>query len=115
MRFAMDVDDPPSSTTAGFSEPWPASTPTWGSSWQTGRHDLRRWHAEFKPDLSGWKETKLDLNVNPQVFNAWQTLAISVLSSNRPDIRRLLNWAEKQNTPIDVAAAQTGAQEAGLG
>ena len=68
----------------GFAEPRGASAPPqWQPTWHSHRSSQYYSYAEFKPDLGGWKETKLDLNVNPQVFNAWQTRAISVLSSNR--------------------------------
>ena len=37
-----------------------------------------------------------------------------VLSGNRLDVRRLLDWALTCKTPIDAATAQTGARVAGL-
>ena len=44
------------------------------------------------------------------MFKAWQLRAMRMLSEDRPDVQRLLEWAETHNTTIDSAAAQLGAQ-----
>ena len=52
-------------------------------------------NSEFRPDLRNWKEAQLDLSVKPEIFKAWQLRALRMLSDDRLDIRRLLDWAEK--------------------
>lgn len=100
----------------GFPEPQPAS---WQPAWQPWTYDnyasSRSYTgSEFRPDLRNWKEAQLDLNVKPEIFKAWQLRALRMLSDDRLDIRRLLDWAEKHDAPIDSAAAQDGARKAGF-
>ena len=40
--------------------------------------------------------------------------ALVLLSSNRLDVRRLLQWAEKSTFQFDAAAQRKGARESGL-
>ena len=65
-------------------------------------------------ELRNWKATPLDFTTKPESFLAWQHRAVSVLSGNRLDIRRLLDWALTCKAPIDATAAQTGARAVGL-
>ena len=109
----------PGATPPGFSEPSTASTPAWQPAWQLWTNDnyasSRSYTgSEFRPDLRNWKEAQLDLSVKPEIFKAWQLRALRMLSDDGLDIRRLLDWAEKHDTPIDSAAAQIGARHAGL-
>jgi hypothetical protein len=57
---------------------------------------------------------KLDLVTQPEAFVTWRDRAMGHLTKGRPDIRRLLLWAEKQTTIIDVMAEDKGAKDAGL-
>ena len=85
--------------------------------WQYDHHASSRSYnnSEFRPDLRNWKEAQLDLSAKPEIFGAWKSRALHVLSDDRSDIRLLLEWAEKQVDPIDAASAQLGAQKAGIG
>ena len=99
----------------GFPEPQPASQPAW-QPWTYDNYASSRSYtsSEFRPDLRKWKEAQLDLSVKPEIFKAWQLRALRMLSDDRLDIRRRLDWAEKHDAPIDSAAAQIGAQKAGV-
>ena len=62
-----------------------------------------------------WGDNKrLDLVTQPEAFVTWPDRALGHLAKGRPDIRRLLTWAEKQTTPIDMAAEDMGARDVGL-
>ena len=91
---------------------------SWGylepQDWQPRRPGQWSHYTEFKPDLRNWKTAPLDLTVMQPAFLAWQARAACVLSTNRPDVRRLLDWALTCKTPIDASAAQKGALEVGL-
>ena len=103
----------PGASPRGIAEHQPASQPM---QWTYDNHASSRSYtnSEFRPDLRNWKEAQLDLSVKPEIFKAWQLRALRVLSEDRLDIRRLLDWAEKHDTPIDSASAQLGAQKAGF-
>ena len=64
----------------------------------------------YRPDLRHWKEAQLDLSLQPEAFKAWQLRAMRMLSEDRPDVQRLLEWAEAQGAAIDSNAAQLGAR-----
>ena len=70
--------------------------------------------SRFSPDMRNWKEAQLDLSVKPENFKAWQLRAMRMLSEDRPDVQRLLEWAESQTHSIDAVAAQVGARAVGL-
>jgi hypothetical protein len=53
----------------------------------------------------------LDLDVNPDGFIAWRERALGFLTTDRPDVRRLLLWAERQGGPIAEAEEIRGARE----
>jgi hypothetical protein len=42
----------------------------------------------------------LDLDVNPDGFIAWRERALGSLTTDRPDVRKLLLWAERQSGTI---------------
>jgi hypothetical protein len=44
----------------------------------------------------------------------WRDRALGHLAKNRPDVRRLLLWAEKQTVPIDENGERAGAAETGV-
>ena len=107
VHFAMDVEDQLSQSATvgglssgqtappGFSGPqgWQPRNPngaSWGSTWQPRWSE--RSYAEFQVELRNWKAAPLDLTTKPESFLAWQHRAVSVLSGNRVDIRRLLDW-----------------------
>ena len=118
MHFAMDVEDQLSqSTPPGFSGPqgWQPRSPngaSWGSTWQPRWSE--RSYAEFQVELRNWKAAPLDLTTKPESFLAWQHRAVSVLSGNRVDVRRLLDSALTCKVLIDAVAAQTGARSVGF-
>ena len=95
----------------GFSGPqgW---QPNWDSTRQSGRPESHS--SEFKVDIRNWKSAPLDLDVKPEGFLAWRDRALVLLSGNRLDVRRLLQWAEKSSEPLDAAAERRGAQASGL-
>ena len=104
----------PGANPPGFPGLQPTSQPM---QWQYDHHASSRSYnnSEFRPDLRNWKEAQLDLSAKPEIFGAWKSRALHVLSDDRSDIRLLLEWAEKQVDPIDAASAQLGAQKAGIG
>jgi hypothetical protein len=60
-----------------------------------------------------WGNHKLlDLDVNPDGFIAWRERALGFLTTDRPDVRRLLVWAERQTGPITENDEARGAREA---
>ncbi len=62
-----------------------------------------------------WGNNKtLDLVTQPEAFVTWRDRALGHLAKGRPDIRRLLTWAEKQVVPIDMLAEDAGALEVGM-
>ena len=68
----------------------------------------------FKVKLSDGKDYRLDFKTTPLSFQAWQERAIGVLSGDRLDVRKLLDWAAQCNTPIDAVAAEESARSVGL-
>ena len=57
----------------------------------------------FSVQDRNWGDNKkLDLIVTPEAYLTWRDRAIGHLAKDRPDIRRLLLWAEKQTEVIDT-------------
>ena len=119
----MDADDELQPSAPGVPPGFPEPQPRWMSDswsysepqgWQPRRPNQWNNYTEFKPDLRNWKTAPLDLTAMQPAFLAWQARAACVLSTNRPDVRRLLDWAVSCKTPIDASAAQKGALQADL-
>ncbi len=51
---------------------------------------------EMRLDARGWTSVKLDIGVASDVFQIWKDRAMMFLSRDRPDVRKLLCWAETQ-------------------
>jgi hypothetical protein len=52
---------------------------------------------EMRLDARGWTSLKLDVGVASDVFQVWKDRAMMFLSRDRPDVRKLLSWAETQS------------------
>jgi hypothetical protein len=52
---------------------------------------------EMRLDARGWTSLKLDVGVAADVFHIWKDRAMMFLSRDRPDVRKLLSWAETQS------------------
>jgi hypothetical protein len=54
---------------------------------------------EMRLDARGWgnSQPKLDIGVAVDTFQIWKDRTMMFLSRERPDVRRLLNWAETQS------------------
>jgi hypothetical protein len=64
-------------------------------------------------EYKNWGNNKpLDLDAKPESYAAWRERALGYLAADRPDVRRLLLWAEKQGTQIDENLEKRGAAEA---
>ncbi len=65
---------------------------------------------EMRLDARGWGATqpKLDIGVPVDAFQIWKDRASMFLSRERPDVRKLLAWAETQTkeTLLDGLTAQ---------
>ncbi len=65
---------------------------------------------EMRLDARGWgaNQPKLDIGVPADAFQIWKDRALTYLSRDRPDVRKLLCWAETQTkeTLQDGLAAQ---------
>ena len=62
-----------------------------------------------------WGDNKrLDLIVQPEAYLTWHDRALGHLAKDRPNIWRLLLWAEKESKPIDVEAERRGAGVSGV-
>jgi hypothetical protein len=57
---------------------------------------------------------RLDLVAAPEAFVTWRDRALGHLAKCRPDVRRMLIWAEKQTAPIDEMGEKAGAAETGV-
>jgi hypothetical protein len=69
---------------------------------------------EMRIDGRSWGDsTKLDIGTTFEGFQIWKDRALMFLSRDRPDVRRLLLWAETQSKEGLAAALHT--QAAGLG
>jgi hypothetical protein len=56
----------------------------------------------------------LDMDVNPEGFVAWRERTLGYLAADRPDVRKLLLWAERQPGVIKEGDEQRGAVETGM-
>jgi hypothetical protein len=56
----------------------------------------------------------LDLDVNPDGFIAWREPALGFLTTDRPDVRKLLLWADHQPGTITEHEEQRGSAETQL-
>jgi hypothetical protein len=52
---------------------------------------------EMRLDARGWTSLKLEVGVAADVFHIWKDRAMMFLSRDRPDVRKLLSWAETQS------------------
>jgi hypothetical protein len=52
---------------------------------------------EMRLDARSWTSLKLNVGVSSDVFQVWKDRAMMFLSRDRPDVRKLLCWAEKQS------------------
>jgi hypothetical protein len=73
--------------------------------------DNRKYKVEYK-NWGGHRN--LDLDVNPEGFVAWRERALGYLSADRPDIRKLLLWAERQVGIIGEADELRGFVDCGV-
>ncbi len=48
-------------------------------------------------DARSWNATKLDVATTLSGFLVWKDRAMMFLSRERPDVRKLLTWAESQS------------------
>jgi hypothetical protein len=70
---------------------------------------------KYKVEPRNWGDhRRLDLDIQPESFVAWRDRALGFLSADRPDVRRLLLWAEKQAPTIGSAEEHKGAAEVNL-
>ncbi len=51
---------------------------------------------EMRLDARGWSASKLDIGMTFDGFQVWKDRAMMFLSRERPDVRKLLCWAETQ-------------------
>jgi hypothetical protein len=66
----------------------------------------RRYRVEYR----NWGSHKhLDMDMSPEGFVAWRERALGFLAADRPDIRKLLLWAEAQPGMIGEAEESHGA------
>ena len=69
---------------------------------------------EFRIDARAWgSHKKLDVGTAFEGFQVWKDRAMTFVSRERPDVRRLLMWAETQSK--EDLAAQLASQAAQLG
>ena len=52
---------------------------------------------EMRIDARSWTARKLDVATTFEGFQVWKDRAMMFLSRERPDVRRLLSWAETQS------------------
>ena len=52
--------------------------------------------------------------VQPEAYLTWRDRALGHLAKDRPEIKRLLQWAEKQGGPIHEEEEKKGALEVGV-
>ena len=69
----------------------------------------------FSINNRDWGDNRrLDLVGTPDAYLTWRDRALGHVAKDRPDVRRLLLWAERQSNFIDAVAENAGAVEAGL-
>jgi hypothetical protein len=70
---------------------------------------------KYKIDNKNWGNHKcLDLDMNPEGFIAWRERALGHLCAARPDVRKLLLWAEQHTGTITEAEEMRAATELNL-
>jgi len=52
---------------------------------------------QMRIDLRSWGSQKLDVGTSSESFQVWKDRAMMFLSRERPDVRKLLTWAETQS------------------
>ena len=100
----------PSATAQPGQSPWDAGTPQPRDSSQETEMSRR-----YSVDPKRWTDhKKLDLDVKPEGFVAWHDRALGYLAAERPDIRKLLIWAESQNPTIGADEENKGTASVGV-
>ncbi len=71
---------------------------------------------EMRIDARGWASDnkKLDITTSFDAFQIWRDRAMMFLSRERPDVRRLLVWAETQTSETLVAGLVAQAAQCGV-
>jgi hypothetical protein len=70
---------------------------------------------KYRVERKDWGDNRrLDLDIAPEGFVAWRERALGHLSMDRPDVRKLLLWAETRTLVIDDKEEKTGAAAVGL-
>ena len=100
----------PSATAQPGQSPWDAGTQQPRDSSQETEMSRR-----YSVDPKRWTDhKKLDWDVEPEGFVAWHDRALGYLAAERPDIRKLLIWAESQNPTIGEAEEKKGVASVGV-
>ena len=69
----------------------------------------------YSLDPKRWTDPKkLGLDMKPEGFVVWHDRALGYLAAERPDIRKLLIWAESQNPTIGATEEEKGAASVGV-
>ena len=70
---------------------------------------------DFRVDNRSWGDSRrLDLVAAPEAYLVWRDRALGHLCRDRPDIRRLLVWAEAQSKEELESIAEAAAAEFGI-
>ena len=107
----------PPAAASGGPMPWPPAAtrdqtvlPQEASRNQGGGGESR-----YRVENRNWGDNKkLDLLLTPEAYVTWRDRAMDHLAKERPDIRRLLAWAEKENKAITREDEARGAQKEGV-
>jgi hypothetical protein len=71
--------------------------------------------AKYRVYNRDWGDQKrLDLVTQPEAYLTWRDRALGHLCKDRPELRRLLLWAERQEEEISASALAQAAEEHGL-
>ena len=98
----------------GPSDPWAASRPQ-GAVPQPPGIPPPGVTPAFRVDNRNWGDFKrLDVSGQPELYLVWRDRAIAHLAKDRPDVKALLSWSEKQAVPIDQSKEKEGASASGL-
>ena len=82
---------------SGFSPAAQAAQPQVYGMANQQRPPMASIHRDFRVDNRGWNNHKaLDLVTQPDAYGVWHDRALGHLCGGRPDVRKLLLWAEKQ-------------------
>jgi hypothetical protein len=78
-------------------------------------HDPTRRVHEYRVDNRAWGDNRrLDLITQPEGYLIWRDRALGHLSRDRPDVKRLLVWGEKQSAETLAVELGTAAHSFGL-